>query len=166
MYHKGVSIPLFSGLHTDKPKPDWSREYIKSQSLCFQGCILTVADNEWVVIGSQSLCFQGCILTRAQVFTAADKIVSIPLFSGLHTDVLKLRAEFKAAWSQSLCFQGCILTLEVTQEEDEALSQSLCFQGCILTEQRLAHAVAMLKSQSLCFQGCILTHQFRQPRAR
>jgi len=81
-----VSIPLFSGLHTDL-----GRYRLAGRS------------------PSQSLCFQGFILTTIRHRDQGGLMVSIPLFSGLHTDGKGDRIG-KAGLSQSLCFQGFILT--------------------------------------------------------
>ena len=45
------------------------------------------------MLKSQSLCFQGCILTVRQPKAAVAGHVSIPLFSGLHTDDDEARRE-------------------------------------------------------------------------
>ena len=60
-----VSIPLFSGLHADHEYHYYPDHRGKSQSLCFQGFMLTkshdaiISDDDL----SQSLCFQGFMLT-------------------------------------------------------------------------------------------------------
>ena len=59
-----VSIPLFSGLVTDAIEQNIPPFNDLSQSLCFQGWLLTRASNVMPLLyGSQSLCFQGWLLT-------------------------------------------------------------------------------------------------------
>ena len=60
---------------------------------------------------SQSLCFQGFMLTEELRGCIAVGTVSIPLFSGLHADN-KATEAIKLHLSQSLCFQGFMLTRE------------------------------------------------------
>ena len=89
--------------------------------------------------------------------TDTAAVVSIPLFSGLVTDVQILDHRLVPGRSQSLCFQGWLLTVKALTPEDRAeMSQSLCFQGWLLTQYQVLHMRAG-ESQSLCFQGWLLT---------
>ena len=82
-----VSIPLFSGLHTDSEGRNAETPGRVSIPL-----------------------FSGLHTDGNSTRTRADPRVSIPLFSGLHTDVLCAVNMTALDLSQSLCFQGCILT--------------------------------------------------------
>ena len=102
---------MFSGLVTDSKMTRNQRACWWSQSLCFQGWLLTknlrLAAQKWK--RSQSLCFQGWLLTSQQARKGITGEVSIPLFSGLVTDK-KVFATSTRPTSQSLCFQGWLLT--------------------------------------------------------
>ena len=83
--------------------------------------------------GSQSLSFQGCLLTKQQWQVGEIVSVSIPFFSGLLTDETGTPWWGRMGTSQSLSFQGCLLTAAALDIDFEQGSQSLSFQGCLLT---------------------------------
>ncbi len=127
---------------------------------------------------SQSLCFQGFLLTEGDQEYEGARRVSIPLFSGLSADCL-ISPKLHNSASQSLCFQGFLLTALHEVGRNTGASQSLCFQGFLLTITRgITHEVTSVsiplfsglsadtiildggisgESQSLCFQGFLLT---------
>ena len=58
-----------------------------SQSLCFQGWLLTVLHGSGIVIGEVSIpLFSGLVTDGTAIRNVEGKDVSIPLFSGLVTD--------------------------------------------------------------------------------
>jgi len=128
-----VSIPLFSGLVTDE-------KYLKcrfgkmSQSLCFQGWLLTFSTRSVKrPKPSQSLCFQGWLLTQSTLLDALTHPVSIPLFSGLVTDCSFSNEGIPDVKVSIPLFSGLVTDKYVPWNSLLDLSQSLCFQGWLLT---------------------------------
>ena len=85
---------------------------------------------------SQSLCFQGWLLTGVTRTLQDYASVSIPLFSGLVTDQDKDVARPGMGVSIPL-FSGLVTDRQKDVLAAEAASQSLCFQGWLLTATRV-----------------------------
>ena len=85
-----LSIPLFSGLVTDI-SPGSGRKAKTLSIPLFSGLVTDQAAlSDWSGTPcSQSLCFQGWLLTATAFSAASQNALSIPLFSGLVTDKLQ-----------------------------------------------------------------------------